>query len=62
MNEIRDKENFDIDFEKIKEVRLKYEHIKKFVEIRRYNEEFTKNNSILPLFEVLGLNVHKKEI
>jgi len=53
-------QNYNIDFERIKELISKYEEIKKSGEIKRYNEESTKKDFILPLFEALGWNVYNK--
>ena len=44
----------EIDFEKVKELVSKYEQIKKSGEFKKYNEESTKKDFILPLFEALG--------
>ena len=48
--------DYNIDFERIVELVSKYEQIKKSGEIRKYNEESTKKDFILPLFEALGWN------
>ena len=53
-------QNYNIDFERIKELISKYEEIKKSGEIKRYNEESTKKDFILPLFEALGWNVYNR--
>ena len=53
-------QNYNIDFERIKELISKYEQIKKSGEIKRYNEESTKKDFILPLFEALGWNVYNR--
>jgi hypothetical protein len=50
----------DIDFERIIELILKYDQIKKSGEIKKYNEESTKKDFILPLFEALGWNVYNR--
>jgi len=50
----------EIDFNRIKELISKYEQIKNSGEIKRYNEESTKKDFILPLFEALGWNVYNK--
>jgi len=50
----------EIDFERIKELISRYEEIKRSGEIRRYNEESTKKDFILPLFEALGWNVSNR--
>ena len=47
------KVDYNIDFERISELVTKYEQIKKSGEIRKYNEESTKKDFILPLFEAL---------
>ena len=54
------KENYNIDFERIRELVSKYEQIKKSGEIKKYNEESTKKDFILPLFEALGWNVYNR--
>jgi hypothetical protein len=48
------KQNYNIDFERPKELISKYEQIKKSGEIKRYNEEYTKKGFIVLLFEALG--------
>ena len=53
-------EEYEIDFERVVELVSKYEQIKKSGEIKRYNEESTKKDFILPLFEALGWNVYNK--
>ncbi|WP_287950660.1 N-6 DNA methylase [Acidiplasma sp.] len=53
-------EDFGIDFERIIELISKYEQIKKSGEIKRYNEESTKKDFILPLFKALGWNVDNR--
>ena len=50
----------NIDFARIVELISKYEQIKKSGEIKKYNEESTKKDFILPLFEALGWNVYNK--
>ena len=52
--------NSDIDFERVVELISKYEQIKKSGEIKKYNEESTKKDFILPLFEALGWNVYNR--
>ena len=54
------KEDYNINFERIVELTSKYEQIKKSGEIKRYNEEMTKKDFILPLFEALGWNVYNR--
>jgi type I restriction-modification system DNA methylase subunit len=54
------KQDYNIDFERIKELISKYEQIKNSGEIKRYNEESTKKDFILPLFEALGWNVYNR--
>ena len=49
-----------IDFERIIELTSKYEQIKKSGEIKRYNEESTKKDFILPLFKALGWNIDNR--
>ncbi len=53
-------EDYNIDFERVKELVSKYEQIKNSGEIKKYNEESTKKDFILPLFEALGWNVYNK--
>jgi len=53
-------QDYNIDFERIKELISKYEEIKRSSEIKRYNEESTKKDFILPLFEALGWNVYNR--
>ncbi len=50
------KQEYKIDFERIKELIDGYEQKRKSGEIKRYNEESTKKDFILPLFEALGWN------
>ena len=52
--------NYSIDFERIKELVAMYEEKKRTGEIKKYNEESTKKDFILPLFEALGWNVYNK--
>lgn len=52
--------DLNIDFERIIELISKYDQIKKSGEIKRYNEESTKKDFILPLFEALGWNVSNR--
>jgi len=54
------KQDYNIDFERIKELISKYEEIKRSGEIKRYNEESTKKDFILPLFEALSWNVYNR--
>ena len=49
-----------INFERIIELISKYEQIKKSGEIKRYKEEETKKDFILPLFEALGWNTSNR--
>lgn len=58
MNNSRVKEGNGKDLEIVVELISKYEHIKKSGEFKRYNEESTKKDFILPLFEALGWNVY----
>ncbi|MHB1662740.1 MAG: Eco57I restriction-modification methylase domain-containing protein, partial [Thermoplasmataceae archaeon] len=60
MTESEKKEDYNIDFERVIELILKYDQIKKSGEIKRYNEESTKKDFILPLFEALGWNVYNR--
>ena len=53
-------QDYGIDFERIKELISKYEEIKRFGQIKRYNEESSKKDFILPLFEALGWNVYSR--
>ena len=53
-------EDYNIDFERVKELVSKYEQIKNSGEIKKYNEESTKKDFILPLFEALGWDVYNK--
>ena len=52
--------DYDIDFERIKELINTYEQKKNSGEIRKYNEESTKKDFILPLFEALGWNTSNR--
>ena len=52
--------DYSIDFERIKELVSKYDQIKKSGEIKKYNEESTKKDFILPLFKALGWNVDNR--
>ena len=54
------KSSYEIDFERVVELISKYEQIKKSGEIKKYNEESTKKDFILPLFEALGWNVYNR--
>ena len=54
------KVDYNINFERIKELISKYDQIRKSGEIKRYNEEMTKKDFILPLFEALGWNVSNR--
>ncbi len=49
-----------IDLERVVELISKYDQIKKSDGIKNYNEESTKKDFILPLFEALGWNVYNK--
>ena len=60
MTETIDIKDYNIDFERIRELVSKDEQIKKSGEIKKYNEESTKKDFILPLFEALGWNVYNK--
>mgnify|MGYP001626196556 CR=1 FL=1 len=60
VDSLKSNQDYNIDYEKIKELISKYEQIKKSGEIKRYNEESTKKDFILPLFEALGWNVYNK--
>ena len=56
MTSDNNKQDYNIDFERILELISKYEQIKKSGEIKKYNEESTKKDFIQPLFESLGWN------
>ncbi len=60
MTSDNNKQDYNIDFERILELISKYEQIKKSGEIKKYNEESTKKDFILPLFEALGWNVDNR--
>ena len=49
-----------IDFERIKELVHKYKDLRALGEFKKYNEEMTKKDFILPLFEALGWNVYNR--
>jgi len=51
-------QDYNIDFERTKKLISKYEEDKNSGEMRKYNEESTKKDFILPLFEALGWNVY----
>jgi type I restriction-modification system DNA methylase subunit len=51
---------FGIEFERIVELINKYNRLKQSGELRKYNEELTKKDFILPLFEALGWNVYNR--
>ncbi|MEM1756316.1 MAG: hypothetical protein QW295_06000, partial [Thermoplasmata archaeon] len=48
--------DYNIDFERIKELISRYEKIKRSGEIKTYNEEKTNASFILPLFNTLCWN------
>ncbi len=52
--------SYETDKDRISELISKYDQIKKSGEIKRYNEESTKKDFILPLFEALGWNVYNR--
>jgi type II restriction/modification system DNA methylase subunit YeeA len=56
----KDEQDYDINLERVLELISKYEQIKNSGEIKRYNEESTKKDFILPLFEALGWNVYNR--
>ena len=60
MKNSESQEEYEIDFERVVELVFKYEQIKKSGEIKKYNEESTKKDFILPLFEALGWNVYNR--
>ncbi|MFG1545888.1 MAG: type I restriction endonuclease [Thermoplasmataceae archaeon] len=60
MKNSESQEEYEIDFERVVELISKYDQIMKSGEIKRYNEESTKKDFILPLFEALGWNVYNK--
>jgi len=53
-------QDYNIDFERIKELISKYEKKKKTGEIKKINEGQTKTEFIQPLFEALGWNVSNR--
>jgi len=53
-------QDYGIDFERIKELISLFEQKKNSGEIRKYKEEDTKKDFILPLFEALGWNVYNR--
>jgi len=53
-------QDYNIDFERIKELISLFEQKKNSGEIRKYKEEDTKKDFILPLFEALGWNVYNR--
>ena len=56
----KQKDDYNIDFGRIIEIISKYEQIKKSGEFRKYNEESTKKDFIVPLFEALGWNTSNR--
>ncbi|MCL4333702.1 MAG: N-6 DNA methylase [Candidatus Thermoplasmatota archaeon] len=52
--------SYKINYETIKELVSEYNRIKLSGEIKRYNEETTKKDFILPLFEALGWNISNR--
>ena len=52
--------SYEINKDRISELITKYNQIKQSGEIKKYNEESTKKDFILPLFEALGWNVYNK--
>ncbi|EQB64596.1 MAG: hypothetical protein AMDU3_IPLC00004G0174 [Thermoplasmatales archaeon I-plasma] len=52
--------SYEINKDRVSELITKYNQIKQSGEIKRYNEESTKKDFILPLFEALGWNVYNK--
>ena len=52
--------SYKINYETVKELVSEYNRIKQSGEIRTFNEEKTKKDFILPLFEALGWNVYDK--
>lgn len=52
--------DFLIQIDKIRDLVQKYKYLKDSKKINNYNEEETKKDFILPLFEALGWNVHDK--
>ncbi len=59
-NFVVSEDNYNIDFERINELINKYDQIKESGEIRKYNEESTKKDFIIPLFKALGWNVDNR--
>jgi len=53
-------QDYNIDFERTKKLISKYEEDKNSGEMRKYNEESTKKDFILTLFEALGWNVYSR--
>jgi len=53
-------QDYNIDFERIKELISLFEQKKNSGEMRKYNEESTKKDFILPLFEALGWDVYSR--
>ena len=51
---------YNIDFKRIIQLITKYVQLKKSGEIRKYNEESTKKDFILPLFEALVYRFHNR--
>ena len=52
--------SYETDKDRISELISKYDQIKKSGEIKRYNEESTKKDFILPLVEALDWNVYNR--
>jgi type I restriction-modification system DNA methylase subunit len=52
--------SYEINKDRISELITKYNQIKQSGEFKKYNEESTKKDFILPLFEALGWNVYNK--
>jgi len=53
-------DNRELAKKQIQELINKYNEIKEGGKISRYNEEMTKKDFVLPLFEALGWNVYNR--
>ena len=60
MTETIDRKDYNIDFEKIKELISDYDQIKKSGEIKHKNEAETRDSFINPLFKALGWNTENR--
>ena len=59
-SKLGDTTNTNINFEAISELINKYKRLEQSGEIKQYNEEMTKKDFILPLFEALGWDVYNR--